>query len=173
MQIMRTSDESLKYQNIKREITESEDEIIIPAKNSKSGFPKIKIEEEEQAAFTDSFRKPLGVQPPNVCKKSLVRCPSSNVMKLAPFNYGSKEVKVKYRSICFNVRDSNNPDLRRKILLGEVEPEKFVRMIPEEMARHKLRHEIGQIRERRAAKIRDKDDDDEEKEENSECDDAQ
>ena len=63
--------------------------------------------------------------------------------------------------------------MRRKILLGEVEPEKLVRMIPEVMARHKLRHEIGQIRERLAAKIRDKDDDDEEKEENSECDDAQ
>ncbi|KAH9738662.1 transcription elongation factor TFIIS [Citrus sinensis] len=92
--------------------------------------------------------------------------------KLGPFNYGTKEVKLKYRSICFNVRDSNNPDLRRKILLGEVEPEKLVRMIPEVMARHKLRHEIGQIRERRLAKIRDKDDEEEE-EEKSECDDAQ
>ncbi|KAK9196907.1 hypothetical protein WN943_005040 [Citrus x changshan-huyou] len=108
----------------------------------------------------------------NIRKNLLEGLPKVAGEKLGPFNYGTKEVKLNYRSICFNVRYSNNPDLRRKILLGEVKPEKLVTMIPEEMARHKLRHEIRQIRERRLAKIRDKDDDDEEKEEKSECDDA-
>ncbi|KAI7997862.1 Transcription elongation factor TFIIS [Camellia lanceoleosa] len=31
--------------------------------------------------------------------------------------------KVKYRSIMFNLKDPKNPDLRRRVLLGQVEPE--------------------------------------------------
>eukprot|EP00249_Psilotum_nudum_P005160 c18625_g2_i1 orf=2-760(-) len=42
--------------------------------------------------------------------------------------------KLKYRSIMFNMKDSNNPDLRRRVLVGEVRPEQLVNMTPEEMA---------------------------------------
>lgn len=42
--------------------------------------------------------------------------------------------KVKYRSIMFNLKDKNNPDFRRKVLLGHVEPERLTNLTPEEMA---------------------------------------
>ncbi|KAH0882592.1 hypothetical protein HID58_058688 [Brassica napus] len=40
--------------------------------------------------------------------------------------------KVKYRSIMFNLRDSNNPDLRRRVLTGEVSPEKLITLSDKE-----------------------------------------
>ncbi|KAI7727866.1 hypothetical protein M8C21_005851 [Ambrosia artemisiifolia] len=42
--------------------------------------------------------------------------------------------KVKYRSIMFNVKDPKNPDFRRKMLIGDLEPERIVELTPEEMA---------------------------------------
>nr|XP_043617302.1 transcription elongation factor TFIIS-like [Erigeron canadensis] len=42
--------------------------------------------------------------------------------------------KFKYRSIMFNVKDPKNPDFRRKLLLGDVKPERIVELTPEEMA---------------------------------------
>lgn len=42
--------------------------------------------------------------------------------------------KVKYRSIMFNLKDAKNTDLRRRVLLGHVKPEKLVDMTAEEMA---------------------------------------
>ncbi|KAK2639869.1 hypothetical protein Ddye_027664 [Dipteronia dyeriana] len=39
--------------------------------------------------------------------------------KMGPYN-GAKELK--YRSIMFNIKDPENPDLRRKILLGDIKP---------------------------------------------------
>ncbi|XP_031484757.1 transcription elongation factor TFIIS [Nymphaea colorata] len=56
--------------------------------------------------------------------------------------------KFKYRSIMFNLKDANNPDLRRKVLLGEVRPEKLVAMSPEEMASDKRKQENKQIKEK-------------------------
>ncbi|KAJ4826230.1 hypothetical protein Tsubulata_032285 [Turnera subulata] len=32
----------------------------------------------------------------------------------------------KYRSLCFNINDPGNPDFRRKVLVGQVEPERIV-----------------------------------------------
>ncbi|KAK7833676.1 transcription elongation factor tfiis [Quercus suber] len=42
--------------------------------------------------------------------------------------------KANYQSILFNLRDPKNPDLRRKVLLGEIKPETLVTMSAEEMA---------------------------------------
>lgn len=42
--------------------------------------------------------------------------------------------KFKYRSIMFNIKDQNNPDFRRKVLLGEFEPRAILELTPEEMA---------------------------------------
>ncbi|XP_044479668.1 transcription elongation factor TFIIS-like [Mangifera indica] len=50
--------------------------------------------------------------------------------QMGPYN-GPK--KLKYRSVLFNMNDPNNPDLRRKILLGEVKPERLIQMSSEEM----------------------------------------
>lgn len=56
--------------------------------------------------------------------------------------------KFKYRSIMFNIRDPNNPDLRRKVLLGEVMPERLITMTPEEMASDQRQQENNQIKEK-------------------------
>lgn len=56
--------------------------------------------------------------------------------------------KLKYRSIMFNIRDEKNPDLRRRVLLGEVKPEKLVTMTPEEMASDARQRQIENIKEK-------------------------
>lgn len=56
--------------------------------------------------------------------------------------------KFKYRSIMFNMKDPNNPDLRRKVLLGLVKPERLITMSPEEMASEKRQQENNQIKEK-------------------------
>ncbi|GKV03014.1 hypothetical protein SLEP1_g15379 [Rubroshorea leprosula] len=56
--------------------------------------------------------------------------------------------KFKYRSIMFNIKDPNNPDLRRKVLLGEVKPERLVNMTAEEMASEQRQRENNQIKEK-------------------------
>ncbi|KAG8650053.1 transcription elongation factor TFIIS [Manihot esculenta] len=56
--------------------------------------------------------------------------------------------KVKYRSIMFNMKDPNNPDLRKRVLLGEVKPERLITMTPEEMASAQRQRENNQIKEK-------------------------
>ncbi|PNS99472.1 hypothetical protein POPTR_016G138100v4 [Populus trichocarpa] len=56
--------------------------------------------------------------------------------------------KMKYRSIMFNIKDQNNPDLRRKVLLGQVQPQRLVTMPPEEMASEQRKRENNQIKEK-------------------------
>lgn len=56
--------------------------------------------------------------------------------------------KVKYRSIMFNIKDSSNPDFRRKVLLGHVKPEQVLEMKPEEMASNERQLENKKIKEK-------------------------
>ncbi|KAJ4884049.1 F-box/LRR-repeat protein [Raphanus sativus] len=56
--------------------------------------------------------------------------------------------KAKYRSILFNMGDSSNPDLRRKVLLGEISGERLVTMKKEEMASNKIQMEVERIKEK-------------------------
>ncbi|GIL77933.1 hypothetical protein Vretimale_6533 [Volvox reticuliferus] len=46
----------------------------------------------------------------------------------------SGEYKAKARSLCFNLKDAKNPDLRERVLSGSIPPETLVRMSAEEMA---------------------------------------
>ncbi len=44
-------------------------------------------------------------------------------VEVALFQHGggvTAEYKAKYRSLSFNLKDANNPDLRRRVLSGEV-----------------------------------------------------
>ncbi|KAK2657971.1 hypothetical protein Ddye_011023 [Dipteronia dyeriana] len=56
--------------------------------------------------------------------------------------------KLKYRSVMFNIKDPKNPDLRRRVLLGEVSPDRLLSMTPEEMASDARQLEITQIKEK-------------------------
>lgn len=55
--------------------------------------------------------------------------------------------KAKYRSILFNMGDSNNPDLRRKVLIGEINGERLVTMERQEMGSEKIQKEVQRIKE--------------------------
>ncbi|KAH9308909.1 hypothetical protein KI387_036820, partial [Taxus chinensis] len=56
--------------------------------------------------------------------------------------------KVKYRSIMFNLKDGSNPDLRRRVLLGEIKPDKLIVMTAEEMASDQRKLENKQIKDK-------------------------
>ncbi|KAM0841200.1 hypothetical protein ACQ4PT_059178 [Festuca glaucescens] len=56
--------------------------------------------------------------------------------------------KTKYRSIMFNLKADNNPDFRRRVLLGEVRPGGLVDLSPEEMASDARKLETKQIKEK-------------------------
>ncbi|CAH8362838.1 unnamed protein product [Eruca vesicaria subsp. sativa] len=92
-------------------------------------------------------------------KEGVVSCDSWSVaasVESAMFEkLGSFEgtQKAKYRSILFNMGDRNNPDLRRKVLLGEISGERLVSMEKEEMASNKIQMEIQNIKEK--ARVRD------------------
>lgn len=45
-----------------------------------------------------------------------------------------KEYRQKVRSLSFNLSDANNPELRARVLQGEVAPERLVSMTPNELA---------------------------------------
>ncbi|KAF3525341.1 hypothetical protein F2Q69_00051016, partial [Brassica cretica] len=73
------------------------------------------------------------------CLKSLTR-----------FFRGSS--KSKYRSILFNIGDSSNPNLRRKVLIGEISGERLVTMEKEEMASNKIQMQVQKIKEKARVK---------------------
>jgi len=56
--------------------------------------------------------------------------------------------KVKYRSLMFNLKDANNPDFRRRVLLGHIKPERLINMSTAEMASDKRRNENRKIEEK-------------------------
>ncbi|XP_024367084.1 transcription elongation factor TFIIS [Physcomitrium patens] len=65
--------------------------------------------------------------------------------KLGLFN--GKE-KAKYRSILFNLKDQNNPDFRRRVLMGEIKSEEIVNMTADDMASDARKKENEVIREK-------------------------
>lgn len=65
--------------------------------------------------------------------------------KLGHFN-GAQRVKL--RSIMFNLRDDKNPDLRRRVLIGDVKPERLIDMPAEEMASDERKLSNKQIKEK-------------------------
>ncbi|OMO66748.1 Zinc finger, TFIIS-type [Corchorus capsularis] len=65
-------------------------------------------------------------------------------------NWGKSngDKRIRYRSTLFNIKDQNNPDFRRKILLGEIKPDKIVSMTTEEMASDRRKLENKQLKEK-------------------------
>ena len=58
----------------------------------------------------------------------------------------SKEYKAKVRTLLFNLKDPKNPDLRRRVLCGEVPPEVLVVLTSEELASNDKRAQNDKIR---------------------------
>lgn len=57
--------------------------------------------------------------------------------------------KFKYRSVMFNIKDQNNPDFRRKVLLGYIEPHGILELTPEEMASEERQMENEKIKQKK------------------------
>lgn len=56
--------------------------------------------------------------------------------------------KAKYRSICFNIKDPNNPDFRRKVLLGQFPPNSIVHLGADDMASDARQKQNEKIKEK-------------------------
>ena len=50
------------------------------------------------------------------------------------FTGTDKEYRQKVRSLSYNLSDASNPELRARVLQGEVAPERLVQMTPNELA---------------------------------------
>lgn len=58
----------------------------------------------------------------------------------------SKEYKMKYRSLSFNIKDKTNPDLRRRILLGEIACKDIITWTPHQLASDKRKEDNVEIK---------------------------
>jgi len=61
----------------------------------------------------------------------------------------NNEYKNKFRTLYFNLKDLRNPELRRRVLEGEISPERLVSMSPKELAYQ----ELNQWREKKSADL--------------------
>ena len=59
-----------------------------------------------------------------------------------------KEYRQKVRSLSYNLRDATNPELRARVLQGEVPPDRLVQMTPAEMASKVSAHHLQQLSRR-------------------------
>uniref|UniRef100_A0A0D3GNU6 Transcription elongation factor n=1 Tax=Oryza barthii TaxID=65489 RepID=A0A0D3GNU6_9ORYZ len=65
--------------------------------------------------------------------------------KLGNFNGPNKQ---RYRSLMFNLKDDHNTDFRRRVLLGQVQPERIADLTPTEMASDTRKLENKKIEEK-------------------------
>ncbi|CAN8238569.1 unnamed protein product [Cochlearia groenlandica] len=90
----------------------------------------------------------------DVMKKRVVACDPRDVAERVESDLFKKlgcflgDHKAKYRSILFNIGDSNNKDLRRKVLLGEINGERLATMESVEMGSDKIQREVKSIKEK-------------------------
>lgn len=62
------------------------------------------------------------------------------------FRDNEKGYKAQLRTILFNLRDKQNPDFKRNLRRGDVQPETLATLSPEDMASDRKKEEIQQIR---------------------------
>jgi len=58
----------------------------------------------------------------------------------------TKEYKLKYRSLSFNLKDKNNPDLRRRLLCGEIRCKDIILWTPQQLASDKRKEDNAVIK---------------------------
>ncbi|XP_057818117.2 transcription elongation factor TFIIS [Cryptomeria japonica] len=140
---------------------ESESTSIKKASSSLNGPPKltsmIKCNDVKRDKFRDILAEAFSkvyteaegehLERVNACDPIRVAVSVESVMfeKLGRFDGAQK---VKYRSIMFNLKDGSNPDLRRRVLLGEIKPDKLIVMTAEEMASDQRKLENKQIKDK-------------------------
>ena len=58
------------------------------------------------------------------------------------------------RSLSYNLRDASNPELRARVLQGEVTPDRLVQMTPAEMASKVSAHNLHQLSRKESLQLR-------------------
>jgi transcription elongation factor S-II len=161
---IKVEDNAVKQESVKVEKKPKEEEASITNKkvsSSSNGPPKLtsmikcndavrdKIREIIHEAFSKVVNEAEGenMVRVNACDPVRVAVTVETLMfeKLGRSNGAQK---LKYRSIIFNLKDANNPDLRRRVLLGEIKPEKLIVMTAEEMASDQRKLENKQIKDK-------------------------
>ena len=61
----------------------------------------------------------------------------------------SAKYKAKFRQLYFNLKDPKNPDLRRRVMLGEYSPTELITASPEDLASDAKREENQRIRDKK------------------------
>ncbi|GMH30986.1 hypothetical protein Nepgr_032829 [Nepenthes gracilis] len=117
----------------------------------------IKCNDSNRDRLREAFRlyQKFLVRPTKVSEKRWMRVIQSELPYLrSPLfeKWGSSigSNKLEYRSVVFNLKDQKNPDFRRKMLLGQIEPERIVSprlqkrwpMIKEELRTNRLRRRL-------------------------------
>lgn len=64
----------------------------------------------------------------------LLRLRLRDHMLLCPAGSTNMQYKSKARALLFNLRDANNPQLRGRVLAGDLKPDALVQMTSEELA---------------------------------------
>ncbi|KAI4377619.1 hypothetical protein MLD38_015216 [Melastoma candidum] len=93
--------------------------------------PSFDGESSEDASVGGLVREML-VQSPEVLASNI----EAELFKL--FGGVNKKYKEKGRSLLFNLKDRNNPELRQKVVLGEIPPDRLCSMSAEELASKEL-----------------------------------
>ncbi|KAJ8100302.1 transcription factor S-II, central domain-containing protein [Lipomyces tetrasporus] len=76
------------------------------------------------------------------CSKQIERIVFQNEKGATP------TYRTKMRSLYLNLKDSKNPNLRYRVVAGEISAERLYRMSPQEMASEELKNEIKRLEEK-------------------------
>eukprot|EP00252_Welwitschia_mirabilis_P016150 TRINITY_DN35681_c0_g1_i1.p1 TRINITY_DN35681_c0_g1~~TRINITY_DN35681_c0_g1_i1.p1 ORF type:complete len:361 (-),score=84.78 TRINITY_DN35681_c0_g1_i1:460-1542(-) len=153
--------EALKVEKKYKEESEINNQRKLLSASSSNGPPKLTSMIKCNDVYRDKFREILHEALSKVANEvqgdDLIRVNGCDPIRVAvavetvmfeKLGRSNGAQKLKYRSIMFNLKDNNNPDLRRRVLLGEIKPEKLIVMTPEEMASDQRKLENQQIKEK-------------------------
>ncbi|XP_021911305.1 transcription elongation factor TFIIS-like [Carica papaya] len=124
---------------------------VQPSSKKVEDAPRKKVRAMLEEAFSKVASESRGKIGKNMCLRDPVEVAATVESEMfAQMGSCLGNQKTKYRSILFNLRDAKNPDLRRKVLCGDIKPAELIKMKSEEMASNQLKLEMSEIRNRAA-----------------------
>ncbi|KAL3650865.1 hypothetical protein CASFOL_007268 [Castilleja foliolosa] len=94
------------------------------------------LHDDEDPKFVKEVTQATGKVVPVLTPENLASEIEAELFKL--FGGVNKKYREKGRSLMFNLKDRNNPDLRESVMSGEISPEKLCSMSAEELASKEL-----------------------------------
>ncbi|KAK9791566.1 hypothetical protein WJX73_005167 [Symbiochloris irregularis] len=100
---------------------------------------EVNVREKTQVQFAQALQKAVeeqGKEAEGIDVNKVAHDVEVELFKL--FGNSGKEYRTKFRTLWFNLNDSANPALRARLLQGDLEPHKFVRLTANELASREL-----------------------------------